>query len=235
MIIKGMGELHLDVIKKRLEDEFSLPVRTGQPQVAYKEIVTKDVSLEESIDKVVGESHIRCLCGFSVRRIQENDSLSNRVIFSKAVKENTQQDALELIQSLIKQTLTCGVVGGNPLIQTEVTVERFETQDKLDDNPALSFAVVSFLKELLGKAEPKMLSPMMTLEVETPTEYGGKVISDLNMKKAKVKEIKEEGSRQIIEAEVAVEKMFNYSTHLRTLTKGGAGFSLGFSHYDVIY
>ncbi|MPL73400.1 Elongation factor G [bioreactor metagenome] len=228
-IMRGMGELHLDIILDRMRREFSVEVNQGAPQVAYKEALTSAAEHKEVYKKQTGGRGKFADIQF---RIGPADEGFKGLQFINEVKGgNIPKEYIPSIEKGFKQAMINGVLGGFPVESMKVTL--IDGSYHAVDSDALSFelcAKIAF-KEAARKARPILLEPIMSLEVTTPDAYLGTVTGDLNRRRAILESINAKIGIQAVKAKVPLSQMFGYVTSLRTITSGRANSTMEFSHY----
>ena len=228
-IMKGMGELHLDIILDRMRREFSVEVNQGAPQVAYKEALTSLAEHKEVYKKQTGGRGKFADIQF---RIGPADEGFKGLQFINEVKGgNIPKEYIPSIEKGFKQAMINGVLGGFPVESMKITL--IDGSYHAVDSDALSFelcAKIAF-KEAARKARPILLEPIMSLEVTTPDAYLGTVTGDLNRRRAILESITAKIGIQAVKAKVPLSQMFGYVTSLRTITSGRANSTMEFSHY----
>ena len=228
-IMRGMGELHLDIILDRMRREFSVEVNQGAPQVAYKEALTSAAEHKEVYKKQTGGRGKFADIQF---RIGPADEGFKGLQFINEVKGgNIPKEYIPSIEKGFKQAMINGVLGGFPVESMKVTL--IDGSYHAVDSDALSFelcAKIAF-KEAARKAKPMLLEPIMSLEVTTPDAYLGTVTGDLNRRRAILESINAKIGIQAVKAKVPLSQMFGYVTSLRTITSGRANSTMEFSHY----
>ena len=233
-VISGMGELHLDIIIDRLRREFKVECNQGRPQVTYKEAITTAVEHREAFKKQSGG---RGKFAVIVVRVEPADpGFEGGLQFVDEVKGgNIPKEFIPAIQKGFTNAMKTGVLAGFPLDSLKVTV--IDGQYHPVDSDQLSFELCAFqaFKEACSKARPVLLEPIMKVEVVTPEESMGDVISDLNKRRGQVEgmESSRSGAR-IVKAKTPLAEMFGYVTALRTITSGRATSTMTFSHYDEV-
>lgn len=228
-IMRGMGELHLDIILDRMRREFNVEVNQGAPQVAYKEALTSPAEHKEVYKKQTGGRGKFADIQF---RIGPADEGFKGLQFINEVKGgNIPKEYIPSIEKGFKQAMINGVLGGFPVESMKVTL--IDGSYHAVDSDALSFelcAKIAF-KEAARKARPILLEPIMSLEVTTPDAYLGTVTGDLNRRRAILESINAKIGIQAVKAKVPLSQMFGYVTSLRTITSGRANSTMEFSHY----
>ena len=228
-IISGMGELHLDVILERLRREFGLELLVGRPQVVYRETVTKEVEVTEAFDQLVGDDRLAATVKLLVRpRERGAGNLIGALIPEGKISEEHKQILLETLE----KALAASGPLGYPVVDVEVLLLDLDFPGGSWNEMAARAATVKALNRALSEASPILLEPIMEVEVVTPSEFLGEVISDLNQRQGHVVGIEAREPVQIVRAEVPLSKMFGYSTDLRSATQGRASFTMRFARFD---
>ena len=233
-VISGMGELHLDIIIDRLKREFKVECNQGRPQVSYKEAITQPVELREVYKKQTGGRGK--FADIMVRVEPADPDFEGGLQFIDEVKGgNIPKEFIPSIQKGFTTAMRNGVLAGYPLDQLKVTV--IDGSFHPVDSDQLSFEVcaIQAFKKACEKAKPVLLEPIMKIEVVTPEESMGDVISDLNKRRGQVEgmESSRSGAR-IVKAKAPLAEMFGYVTSLRTITSGRATSTMTFSHYAEV-
>jgi len=227
-IISGMGELHLEIIVERMRREFKVDASVGSPQVAYRETIKGKVEQE---GKFIRQSGGRGQYGHVWLRIEPNTesgySFVNGVIGGVVPKE-----FIPAVDKGIQEQLKNGILAGYPVVDVKVTLFDGSYHDVDSSELAFKVAGSQAFKEGSRKANPVLLEPIMYVEVETPDEYMGDVVGDLNRRRGIVLGMDENGVGKIIKSEVPLAEMFGYSTTLRSLSQGRATYSMEFKKYQ---
>ena len=233
-VISGMGELHLDIIIDRLRREFKVECNQGRPQVTYKEAITTAVEHREAFKKQSGG---RGKFAVIVVRIEPADpGFEGGLQFVDEVKGgNIPKEFIPAIQKGFTSAMKNGVLAGFPLDTLKVTVLDGQYHPVDSDQLSFELCAIQAFKEACAKARPVLLEPIMKVEVVTPEESMGDVISDLNKRRGQVEgmESSRSGAR-IVKAKTPLAEMFGYVTALRTITSGRATSTMTFSHYDEV-
>ena len=233
-IISGMGELHLEIIIDRLRREFNVECNQGRPQVSYKEAITQSIELRETYKKQTGG---RGKYADMIVRVEPVDAdFEGSLQFVDEVKGgNIPKEYIPSIQKGFTTAMKNGVLAGYQVDQLKVTV--IDGSYHPVDSDQLSFEVcaIQAFKKACEKAGPTLLEPIMKIEVVTPEESMGDVISDLNKRRGQVEgmESSRSGAR-IVKAKAPLAEMFGYVTSLRTITSGRATSTMTFSHYAEV-
>jgi elongation factor G len=230
-VISGMGELHLDVIVRRLMEDFNVSVNVGKPQVVYRETITQAVEtegkFEREIEGVVHFGHVRL-------RLEPRPRGSG-VEFSKASADGTiPEEFIPSIEAGVKESTGTGVVSGYPVVDLKVDLLGGTYREGNSTPLAFQVAAAMAFREGCQKAQPILLEPIMKMEVVVPEEFLGEVIGDLSARKGRIDQIQSKGKVSIAEAFVPLKEMFGYSTDLRSLTQGRGTFTMQFHRFDSV-
>jgi elongation factor G len=231
-VIRGMGELHLEIIVDRLRREFKVECNQGAPQVAYKEAISKVVDLREVFKKQTGGRGK--FADISVR-IEPSDDGTNGLLFVDQVKGgNIPREYVPSVQKGFENAMKNGPLAGFPVDSLKVTL--LDGSYHAVDSDQLSFEICArqAFRHAASKAGPKLLEPIMKLEIVTPDEYMGEIIGDLNRRRGDVTGMMTKGNARVIHAKVPLSEQFGYVTVLRTLSSGRATSSMEFSHYQEV-
>jgi elongation factor G len=228
-VISGMGELHLDVLVKRLLSEYHLEVNVGRPQVVYRETVEREAEASARFSKEMDETKHFAEVWLQVAPNQRGMGIE----FASEVSEGTLSDeGLAALEEGIRESSAVGVIMGYPLTDLRVTVLKVNVDPAHPSLLALKVASSNALRDACRKAQPVMLEPMMEVNVIVPEEFMGEVVGDLKARKSSVEAITPRGKVTMIKAISVLTRMFGYSTELRSLTQGRGTFTMQFSRYD---
>ena len=233
-IISGMGELHLDIIIDRLRREFKVECNQGRPQVTYKESITKPVELREVFKKQTGGRGK--FADIIVRVEPVDEGFEGNLQFVDEVKGgNIPKEFIPSVQKGFTTAMKNGVLAGYPVEQLKVTLIDGSFHPVDSDQLSFELCAIQAFKKACEKAGPVLLEPIMKIEVVTPEESMGDVISDLNKRRGQVEgmETSRSGAR-IVKAKAPLAEMFGYVTALRTITSGRATSTMTFSHYAEV-
>ena len=230
-IISGMGELHLDVLVKRLLTEYHLEVNVGKPQVVYRETVEKEAEASAKFLKEMEE--VRHF-GEVFLRISPNGRGKGIEFYSEVREGALPPEGLQAIEEGIREGSTVGVILGYPLTDIRVTLLKANVDLNHPSPLALKIASSNALREGCRKAQPVLLEPMMEVNIIVPEEFMGEVVGDLKARKSSVEAITTKGKVTLIKAISPLTRMFGYSTDLRSLTQGRGTFSMQFSRYGKV-
>jgi elongation factor G len=230
-IISGMGELHLEIIVDRLLNEFKVSAKVGKPQVAYKETIEVCHTAEAKFDQLTGA---KGQYGHVIIKIEPLERSSGIEFVSCVDKDLIPDQFLGSIKRGVVDCLDSGPLIGYPLTDIRVTLTGGSYHEDESTEMAFGIAAAMAIRRATSEAHPKLLEPIMKLEVITPEEYLGDVIADLNSKRGKIVGVSAEGNLQVLKAHVPLAEMFGYSTSLRSATQGRANFTMQFLQYDVV-
>ena len=230
-ILKGMGELHLDIIIDRLRREFKVEINQGAPQVAYKEAIRTKVEHKEVYKKQSGGRGKFADIVFDLSPVDE-DFKETGLQFVNAIKGGIiPKEFIPAIEKGFKQAMVNGPLAGYPLDSMKVRLYHGSFHDVDSDSLSFELAARMGFKAAAKKASPVLLEPVMAVEVITPDEYTGSVTGDLNKRRGIMKGMDTRGVSQVVKADVPLSALFGYVTDLRTITSGRATANLTFSHY----
>ncbi|MGK0674588.1 MAG: elongation factor G [Halothiobacillaceae bacterium] len=229
-IISGMGELHLEIIVDRMKREFKVEANTGKPQVAYRETIRGTVEQE---GKFVRQSGGRGQYGHVWLRIEPNEEGKGYEFVNAIVGGVVPKEYIPAVDKGVQEALQNGVIAGFPMVDVKVTLFDGSYHDVDSSEMAFKIAASMAFKEGAAKANPVLLEPIMKVEVETPEEYMGDVIGDINRRRGMVQGMDDGfGGIKKIRAEVPLSEMFGYATDLRSATQGRASYSMEFARYS---
>ncbi|KMN30569.1 elongation factor G [Chromobacterium sp. LK1] len=230
-IISGMGELHLEILVDRMKREFGVEANVGAPQVAYRETITKTVTDVDG--KHVKQSGGKGQYGHAVITLEPSGE-GNGYKFVDEIKGGViPREFIPSVDKGIQNTLSSGILAGFPVVDVTVRLTFGSYHDVDSSQIAFELAGSLAFKEAMRRAGPCILEPMMAVEVETPEEYMGDVMGDLNRRRGIVQGMDDDGlGGKKIKAEVPLAEMFGYSTDLRSATQGRATYSMEFKHYS---
>ncbi|EIF06845.1 Translation elongation factor G [Campylobacter concisus UNSWCD] len=230
-IISGMGELHLEIIVDRMLREFKVDAEVGQPQVAYRETIRKTVEQEYKYAKQSGG---RGQYGHVFLRIEPLPAASGFEFVNDIKGGVVPKEYIPAVEKGCKEALQSGVLAGYPVEDVKVTLFDGSYHEVDSSEMAFKLAASMGFKEGARKAGAVILEPMMKVEVETPEEYMGDVIGDLNKRRGQVNSMDDRNGIKIIAAYCPLAQMFGYSTDLRSMTQGRATYSMEFDHYEEV-
>lgn len=229
-LIHGMGELHLEIIIDRMKREHKLEVNVGKPQVAYKETIKKKATAE---GKFIRQSGGRGQYGHVWIEIEPNPEKEYEFV-DKIVGGVIPKEFIPAVDEGIREAMNQGVVAGYPVINVKATL--FDGSFHEVDSSEIAFKIAGSMafRDAMKKADPVLLEPIMHVEVDTPEEYMGDVMGDLNRRRGRILGMEKKGNTQTIKAEVPLAEMFGYATDLRSLTQGRATFVMTFERYEEV-
>jgi elongation factor G len=230
-IVSGMGELHLDVVMRRIKEEFGIDLQVGKPQVVYKETIESSASIEHTFEKTINS----VLCKGSVSlSVAPNERGQGIITAFHITEEHPAFPYISAIKEGIAESSNVGIVKGFPLTDIKVDIK-----DASFNNPdfarlTLKMSAYEGFRKACNDANPELLLPIMSLGVTVPNEFLGEVIGDLNARKCQIANLLTKDKITVIQAFAPLTKMFGYSTDVRSLSQGRASFTMYFSHYDRV-
>jgi elongation factor G len=229
-IISGMGELHLEIIVDRLMREFNVNANVGRPQVAYRETVGHAVEKVEG--RFVRQTGGRGQYGHAVINMEPAEPGDGYEFIDKIVGGKIPREYISSVDLGIQEAMESGVLAGFPVVDIRVQLVDGSFHDVDSSEMAFKIAGSMAFKNAMQKAKPKILEPIMAVEVVTPEEYLGDVMGDLNSRRGRVEGLEPRGNAQAIRARVPLATMFGYATDLRSTTQGRATFTMQFDRYE---
>ena len=231
-LIWGMGELHLEIIVDRLTREFSVDANIGRPQVAYREKPSKPVEKIEG--KFVRQTGGRGQYGHAVINMTPGSAGAGYEFVDKIVGGAVPREYINSVDQGIQEAMESGILAGYPVV--DVTIELIDGSSHDVDSSEMAFKVAGSMafKNALQRAKPKLLEPMMAVEVVTPDEYLGDVMGDLSSRRGRVEGLEQRGNAQVVRAQVPLATMFGYATDVRSTTQGRATFTMQFDRYEEV-
>jgi elongation factor G len=228
-IMSGMGELHLEILVDRMRREFGVEANVGAPQVAYREAIRKEVEQE---GKHAKQSGGKGQYGHVWIKMGPNET-GKGFEFIDAIKGGTvPREFIPAVEKGLKEALNNGVLAGFPVVDVKVTLFDGSYHDVDSSELAFKLAAILAFKDGMRKANPVLLEPMMAVEVETPEDYMGDVMGDLNRRRGIIQGMEDASGVKLVKAEVPLAEMFGYSTDLRSMSQGRATYSMEFKHYS---
>ena len=230
-IIKGMGELHLEIIVDRMLREFKVDANIGQPQVAYRETISKEAEVDYTHKKQTGGAGQFARVKIKAEPLPPG---SGYVFEDKVRGGNVPKDYIPGVKKGLENALTAGIMSGFPVTDLKLTL--FDGASHDVDSSVMAFEIASraAFRELAQKAKPQLLEPLMRVEVVTPDEYLGDIIGDLNSRRGNVGGMDQRGNARVINATVPLANMFGYVNTLRSMSQGRAQYTMHFDHYEVV-
>jgi elongation factor G len=229
LLIRGVGELHLEILVDRIQREFNVPVRVGKPQVSYRETVSGSYSKTTEFIRQQGTKGQFAIVSM---RVEPNENGKGITFASEFVSKDFPAEYITAIEQGAREAMGAGPLMGYPLVDVHVVLEdaKFDVQESSD--VAFKIAASMSVRDCCREARPVILEPVFLVEVTTPEEFMGEVIADISSRRGKIEGIDSRLQLQIIKALVPLSEMFGYVTQLRSLTQGRAVFVMTFSRYE---
>ncbi len=231
-LISGMGELHLEIIVDRLMREFNVDANVGRPQVAYRETVNK--AAEKVEGRFVRQTGGRGQYGHAVINLEPAGPGEGYEFVDKIVGGKIPREYIPSVDLGIQEAMESGILAGYPVVDVRVTLVDGSYHDVDSSEMAFKIAGSMAFKNAMQRAKPKLLEPVMAVEVVTPEDYLGDVMGDLNSRRGRVEGLEPRGNAQAIRAKVPLATMFGYATDLRSTTQGRATFTMQFDRYEEV-
>ncbi|MBD3156596.1 elongation factor G [Candidatus Peregrinibacteria bacterium] len=230
-IISGMGELHLEIIVDRLKREFKVEANIGQPQVAYRETIQKEVEMEEKYAKQSGG---RGQYGHVVMRFSPQEPGKGYEFVDSIVGGKIPKEYIQPVNKGVEEAMSRGVIAGYPMV--DIKAELYDGSYHDVDSSEMAFKIAGSIcfQNAAKKANPVLLEPIMNVEVVTPEDYFGDVMGNLSSRRGQISESGDRGKAKFIKAEVPLSEMFGYTTDLRSMTQGRATSTMEFGHYAKV-
>jgi len=231
-LISGMGELHLEIIVDRLMREFNVDANVGRPQVAYRETISKPVAKIEG--RFVRQTGGRGQFGHVYINMEPTDPGDGYEFLDKIVGGKIPREYISSVDLGIQEAMESGILAGYPVV--DLRVELVDGSYHEVDSSEMAFKVAGSMafKSAMQRAKPKLLEPVMAVEVVTPEDYLGDVMGDLNSRRGHIEHLEPRGNAQAIRARVPLATMFGYATDLRSTTQGRATFTMQFDRYEEV-
>jgi len=230
-LIAGMGELHLEIIVDRLMREFRVDANVGRPQVAYRETITKAVQKIEG--RFVRQTGGRGQYGHAIIELEPAPGAGYEFI-DKIVGGKIPREYISSVDVGIQEAMDSGVLAGYPVVDIRITLVDGSYHDVDSSEMAFKIAGSMAFKHGMQRATPKLLEPVMAVEVVTPEDYLGDVMGNLNSRRGRVEHLEPSGNAQTIKASVPLSEMFGYATDLRSMSQGRATFTMQFDRYEEV-
>ncbi|HWG85981.1 MAG TPA: elongation factor G [Deinococcales bacterium] len=230
-IISGMGELHLEILVDRLRREFKVESNVGQPQVAYRETITRAVDVE---GKFVRQSGGRGQFGHVKIKAEPLERGGGYVFENAVVGGEVPKEFVNPANKGIEEAMSSGPLIGFPVVDVKITMTGGSYHEVDSSEMAFKIAGSMALKEAVQKGGPAILEPIMRVEVTTPEDFMGDIIGDLNSRRGQIQGMEDRGNARIIKAFVPLSEMFGYATDMRSMTQGRASYSMFFDHYSEV-
>jgi elongation factor G len=230
-VIKGMGELHLEIIVDRMKREFKVDANVGAPQVAYRETISKPTDIDYIHKKQTGGSgqFARIKLTFEPQEAGEGYAFVNTVVGGSVPREY-----IPGVEKGLLDAQGTGIIAGFPVIDFKVTLTDGASHDVDSSVMAFEIAARAAFREAMQKAGPRLLEPVMRVEVVTPEDYMGDIIGDLNSRRGSVSGMDSRGNAHVVNAMVPLANMFGYVNNLRSMSQGRAQYTMYFDHYAQV-
>jgi elongation factor G len=231
-LISGMGELHLEIIVDRLKREFNVDANVGRPQVAYRETVSKPA--EKIQGKFVRQTGGSGQYGDVVINLYPQEPGKGYEFADKIVGGKIPKEYIPAVDAGIREAMDSGILAGYPVVDVRIELVDGSYHEVDSSERAFKIAGSMAFKEALKRAKPKLLEPVMLVEVTTPEDYLGDVMGNLNGRRGRVEGMEPVGNAQVIRAMVPLAEMFGYATDIRSMSQGRATFHMEFDHYEEV-
>jgi elongation factor G len=229
-LIDGMGELHLEIIVDRLLREFSVDANVGRPQVAYRETIGKRVDKIQG--RFVRQTGGRGQYGHAVINMEPSEPGEGYEFLDRIVGGKIPKEYIPSVDLGIQEAMESGILAGYPVVDVRVELVDGSYHDVDSSEMAFKIAGSMAFKAAMERAKPKLLEPVMSVEVVTPEDYLGDVMGDLNSRRGRVEGLEPRGNAQAVRAHVPLATMFGYATDLRSMSQGRATFTMQFDRYE---
>ena len=227
-----MGELHLEIIVDRLTREFNVDANVGRPQVAYRETVTKPVQKVEG--RFVRQTGGRGQYGHVYIDLEPSEPGEGYEFLDKVVGGSVPREFIQSVDLGIQEAMESGNLAGFPVVDIRVTLVDGSYHEVDSSEMAFKVAGSMAFREAMKRAKPRLLEPVMAVEVVTPEEYLGEVMGDLNARRGRVEGLEQRGNAQVVRAKAPLATMFGYATDVRSNTQGRATFTMQFDRYEEV-
>ncbi|WMS41726.1 elongation factor G [Acuticoccus sp. MNP-M23] len=230
-IISGMGELHLDILVDRMKREFKVEANIGQPQVAYRETITQSTNVDYTHKKQTGGTGQFARIKIT---IEPNETGEGFLFESTIVGGAVPKEYIPGVEKGIQSVLTSGPIAGFPMVDIKVQLTDGAFHDVDSSVLAFEIAARAAFREGCMKAKPRLLEPIMKVEVVTPDDFAGTVMGDLNSRRGQIQGTETRGVASVVNAFVPLANMFGYVSNLRSMTQGRAQYTMQFDHYEQV-
>lgn len=230
-IMKGMGELHLEILVDRMKREFKVEANVGAPQVAYRETITKEFEDSYTHKKQSGGSGQFAKITLKFTPMEPGFGFAFE---SKIVGGSVPREYIPGVQKGLEASRNTGVIAGFPVIDFKVELTDGAYHDVDSSVLAFEIATKAAFREMTAKAKPALLEPIMKVEVVTPEDYLGDVIGDINSRRGQIGDMDQRGNARVVTAMVPLSKMFGYVNQLRSMSQGRAQYTMVFDHYEQV-
>ena len=231
LIIAGMGELHLEIIRDRLKREFKVEADAGAPQIAFRETITKAADGE---GKFIRQSGGRGQYGHACVKVEPNEKGKGVEVLDEIVGGSIPREYIPAVEDGIREAIKSGVFAGYQVIDIKVSIVDGSFHEVDSNELAFKMAGIFALKDAFPKAGPKLLEPIMKVEVATPDEYQGDILGDINRRRGVIQGVDAKAGQTVVTANVPLKEMFGYATAIRSLSKGRASYSMEPSAFEEV-
>jgi elongation factor G len=231
MLISGMGELHLEIIKDRLLREFRVDANVGSPQVSYRESISAEAEGESVVERLIANKN---QFGHVILQVFPAPRGSGFAFENKASPHRVPEKFIGSIKQGVLEAQNAGVFAGFPLVDIRVVVIDGSFREAESSEIAFKIASTLAFRNACEKAKPVLLEPIMSSEIVTPEEFMGEVIGDLNGRRGRVLSMSSRSGIQVIKSEVPLKEMFGYSTRIRSMSQGRASYTMEPARYDLV-
>ena len=230
-VISGMGELHLEIIVDRMKREFAVEANVGKPQVAYRETITASA---EQRHRFIRQTGGKGMFGDVTLKIEPQEPGAGFMFENEIVGGSIPKEYIPAVEKGVEEALRSGVVAGYPMVDIMVRLIDGSYHDVDSSEMAFKIAGSIAFKEACAKAKPRLLEPIMDVEVVVPEEYMGDIIGDLSSRRGRIGGMFQRGTARVIAASVPLAEMFGYATRMRSISQGRAVYSMQFSRYEAL-
>jgi elongation factor G len=231
LIIAGMGELHLEIIRDRLKREFKVEADAGAPQIAYRETITKAADGE---GKFIRQSGGRGQYGHACVKVEPNEKGKGVEVLNEIVGGTIPREYVPAVEDGIREAIKSGVYAGFQVIDIKVSITDGSFHEVDSNELAFKMAGIFALKDAFNDAGPILLEPIMKVEVTTPDEYQGDLLGDINRRRGLIQGVDAKAGQTIVTAQVPLAEMFGYATAIRSLSKGRASYSMEPNNFQQV-
>jgi elongation factor G len=230
-VISGMGELHLEIIVDRMKREFTVDANVGKPQVAYRETITAPA---EQRHRFIRQTGGKGMFADVTLRIEPEAPGTGFTFENEIVGGSIPKEFIPAVEKGIEEALKNGIIAGYPMVDVLVRLTDGSYHDVDSSEMAFKIAGSMAFKEACAKAKPRLLEPIMDVEVVVPEEYMGDIIGDLSSRRGRIGGMFQRGTARVIAASVPLAEMFGYATRMRSISQGRAVYSMQFSRYETL-
>ena len=230
-VVSGMGELHLDVVVRRMKEEFGIDLLVGKPQVVYRETIERQTGMEHVFEKVINNVMCKGSVTLTLIPLKRGEGIA---VVSRIAQDDPAFAYLSAVEEGIREAVQIGPIKGFPLTDIRIIILKASFSNPDFARLTLKMAAYEGFRKACQEAHPVLLVPIMSLTVTMPNEFMGEIIADLHGRKCQIVNISAKEKITVIRANAPLTKMFGYSTDIRSLSQGRASFSMYFSHYDRV-